>query len=114
LFCGVDPVFQFNQQRELRRAYHRGIRYRAENGRLVAMTRRARGGKLTFETRAIEPNTESQLLDLLRTWVAKIQRAIDSSSWRVAGESSEAFRSRLRDWADAMTDRPTIADRPNA
>jgi hypothetical protein len=114
LFCGADPVFQFNEQRELRRAYHRGIRFRAENGSLVAMTRPSRGGKLTFETRAIERQTESQLFDLLRTWIAKIRQAIDSSSWRVEGESSEAFQARLRDWLEAISDRPAIADRPNA
>lgn len=119
LFCGADPVFQFNGQHELRRAYEGGVRYRAERGRLVAMTRRNRGGKLTFETRVIEPQLQARLLDTLQNWLARIQQAIDrsdwrGSDWRVEGESVESFQSRLRAWFAALPDRPTVAERPNA
>ncbi len=39
LFFGTDPVYQFNSQRQLRRAFVDGLLYKAECGRLVSLTR---------------------------------------------------------------------------
>ena len=113
-FCGADPVFQFNDQHELRRAYERGVRYRAENGRLVSMTRPSRGGKLTFQTRVIDPDQEARLMGTLQEWLVRIQQAIECGVWRVEGESVESFLARLRSWFAALSDTPAIAQRPNA
>ena len=40
-FC-EDPVFHWNDQRQLRKAYWQGQILKAENGRLVALVSRAR------------------------------------------------------------------------
>jgi hypothetical protein len=113
LFCGVDPVFQFNGQRELRRVYFHGTRYRAENGRLFALTRDSRGGRVEFETRMIDPALEVKLFDALQSWLAALRHAVETGVWRVEGEAIESFQSRLRHWLAELPDPPRVAAAPN-
>ena len=114
LFCGFDPVFQFNRQRELRRVFFRAIRYRAENGRLISMTRDSRGGQVGFVSQPIDPGIEVALLDSLRSWLSRVREAIDSDSWQVKGETVRQFQSRLSDWFADLPDPVVIAAAPNA
>jgi hypothetical protein len=114
LFCGVDPVFQFNVEGRLRRVYFEAGRYRAEEGRLVSMRRTSRGGKVEFETASIDHETEARLHASLQAWIRAIDSASDSRGWRVEGETRDAFLMRLRAWLSGLPETPTIADRPNA
>lgn len=114
LFCGFDPVFQFNGRHELRRVYCGGIRYSAENGRLIAMTRNSRGGKIEFLSQSVDRSTEERLLRSLQSWLSLIQSAMDEGPWRVEGESIERFQQRLRDWFATLPHPPVIATHPNA
>ena len=109
LFCGADPVFQFNRQRELRRVFFCGVRFRAENGRLISMTRTSRGGKVDFDSQPIDPRIETAMLDSLRFWLSKIREANDSCAWQVEGESARQFQSRLSDWLAGLPNPVVIA-----
>ena len=112
LFCGVDPVFQFNSHQELRRVYFRSRRYRAENGRLIELTRDRRGGKVEFETAPIDDDLASELIESLRFWLDRVRSAAQTGRWRVEGEPVEPFQSRLQSWLAGMDDQPRIAARP--
>jgi len=114
MFCGTDPVFQFNRKHELRRVFFQATRFRAENGRLIAMARDSRGGKIEFVSQPIDSGTEAALLSSLRSWLSQIRRAKDSGSWRVEGEPASQFQSRLSDWLAGLPDPVVIAAVPNA
>jgi hypothetical protein len=114
LFCDVDPVFQFNRQRELRRAYFNGTRYRAENGRLIALTRDSRGGRVEFDAQAIDSTLNATLVESLRSWLSAVRMAAETGAWRVEGEPIESFQTRLRLWLADLGDPPIVAAAPNA
>ena len=57
-FFGQSPVFQFNSQRELRRAFRDGLLFKTDNGRLVEMRRE--------RTATMRPRREDPTLDRLR------------------------------------------------
>lgn len=114
LFCGSDPVFQFNTSGELRRVYYRKTRYRAEDGRLVALTQPQRGGKVTFLPSPVDSETEAEVLQSLHAWLSAISSMIPSASWQVVGEPGNDFRGRLHAWLHSLPDPPSIAKRPNA
>lgn len=114
LFCGVDPVFQFNSRNELRRAYFGSCRYRAENGRLVELTRERRGGRVAFETAPAANALVEELMESLRSWIDRIRDAAETGSWQVVGEPVEQFRSRLQTWLTEVDGQPRIAASPNA
>ena len=113
LLCGVDPVFQFNSLRQLRRAFFKGTRYRAESGRLIALVRTSRGGRVEFASSPIDPATADQLTDALRSWVGRIRIAVAAESWQVEGETAEEFKRRLADWLEELDESVPIATRPD-
>lgn len=53
LFFADDPVYQFNSRGELRRAFVAGRLYKADNGRLVEMTRNRQAGRVELESREL-------------------------------------------------------------
>ncbi len=113
LFCGVDPVFQFNDRYELRRAFSRSCRYRAENGCLVELTRNRRGGRVEFESAPMDNALAAELMESLRFWLHRVRAAADTGSWQVVGEPVEQFTSRLQTWLAEIEDQPRIAASPN-
>src|SRR4051794_11841558 len=54
MFFGADPVYQFNTQAELRRAFREGRLVKAEGGRLVALERRREAGQLVLLRHALD------------------------------------------------------------
>jgi hypothetical protein len=75
-FFGADPVYQFNSQGQLRRAFRHGKLIKAEQGRLVSLTR-------------VRTETESQLVrheltrSETRTLLADLDDRLNELSQRV-------------------------------
>ena len=115
LYCGPDPVFQFNSAGKLRRAYVDGRRLTARQGLLVELKRSSRGGKVELESHEIDAASEAEILLLAAAWVRRIRVRLTGSDdhWRVVGEEPRAFRDRLLRWIDAGGDPIAIADEPN-
>jgi hypothetical protein len=63
-FFGADPVYQFNAAGELRRGFHGGKLLKAEQGRLVELTRKRTDTETILERRELaEPETTAILVD---------------------------------------------------
>ncbi len=116
LYCGPDPVFQFNAERQLRRVYFRSRRFAAENGCLVELTRLQRGGKVKFESKQVDPQTQMNILSCLSGWLREIRDAVRSNhtDWRIVDGNLSIFRARLSDWFDQDWSNVQIASAPNA
>ncbi len=113
LFCGVDPVFQFNSVGQLRRVFFNGQRYSADNGKLVSLSRTSRGGRVELVADPVDDSTWVAVRDSMLVWLDSIRLASDAGSWRVEGEPVDAFRQRLVRWLDQLPPEPAVADQPN-
>lgn len=111
LYCGVDPVFQFNRKNEIRRVYFNGNRLAAESGRLVHLERSEGVGRLHFETRDVSPETFANLIASLDQWLHQIERC---EQWEVQGGDAEEFRQRIQDWCERLLRPFRIAGSANA
>ncbi|MFG0262983.1 MAG: hypothetical protein ACF788_11380 [Novipirellula sp. JB048] len=116
LYCGADPVFQFNTQHQLRRVHFAGERFAAESGQLVRLDRQQRGGKVQFVSCEVPPADQEAMLRSLRGWLKAIRAAAsrDDTVWRVAEESERTFTTQLNTWLDRFPDPIIIAAAANA
>ncbi|TWU17636.1 hypothetical protein Pla52o_48510 [Novipirellula galeiformis] len=116
LYCGADPVFQFNAQHQLRRVYFANERFAAESGRLVRLDREQLGGKVQFVRCEVPPTDVQAILASLRGWIDILRAAAssDGTAWRVADEPSERFIVQLREWMDRLPQSIAIAAGPGA
>ncbi len=116
IYCGADPVFQFNAERQLRRVYYQGRRFAADNGHLFELTRQTRGGKVEFESNQVDPQTQMEILSCLSGWLSAIRDSGKSKAtdWRIVDDPLNAFRNSLLDWLEQTATGTQIANAPNA
>ncbi|WP_052031483.1 hypothetical protein [Novipirellula maiorica] len=114
LYCGADPVFQFNADQQLRRVFFKEIRYAADAGRLIRLHRVSRGGKVQFDSEPLSENDHAALLDSLGQWIRDLRLIVTNkrAEWRVADQQDVAFFSQLTRWIDALPQPIEIADSP--
>ena len=111
LYCDADPVFQFNAEKELRRVYYNGVRYAAEQGVLVELTRNSQGGKVAFNRQAVSAEIASEIMQVLTTLLSKIAQSA-MAVWKTAGDETE-FTARVQRWMHEKDLFHVIADSPN-
>tara|TARA_R110002049_G_scaffold2750_2_gene21496 strand:- start:295574 stop:296080 length:507 start_codon:yes stop_codon:yes gene_type:complete len=126
LYCGVDPVFQFNAQHQLRRVYYHGQRYAADNGNLVLLDRTSSGGRVILKRRRVSSETKHAIVNSVDQWIERIRASANPISrvWqregKLDGPSCQApsrqdpFTTQLNLWLKAHPVPTTIADSPNA
>jgi hypothetical protein len=112
LYCGADPVYQFNADGELRRVFFHGQRYSAENGRLVLLERAAKGGRVQFCSQPINEELHAGIFSDLKTWLAKISEQ-HPDQWTVADANGECFSSQLQSAIQKTGAQPKVAAQPN-
>src|SRR6188472_3162282 len=59
-FFGADPVYQFNAEGELRRAYVSGLLFKAAQGRLISLNRVRTASEVQLVLHALSSGEESQ------------------------------------------------------
>lgn len=107
LYCGEDPVFQFNHRLEVRRVFHSGQVYRAQLGNLVRLVRASSGGRIVFDPLPVSIKDEQVLLAELEGWLDELRAASGKMHWKTIGEESAAFEERLQVWLDSLA-RPVV------
>jgi hypothetical protein len=121
LYCGADPVFQFNADHQLRRVFFDGQRYAAQNGKLVLLIRETIGGRVTFAKHSVSAERESEIKKKLSSWFLRIRQATETSAstWHILdGQDANAtkadFVAQVRHWFNANHFPQEIANQPNA
>jgi len=126
LYCGADPVFQFNAQQQLRRVYLDGKRYAADNGVLLQLHRPSQGGRVMFQRQAVAPEQSERIQNELACWIDRLQQTVVSSpaAWRTSTESPPsqgnaedadlAFIKRFAQWLKALSRPFAVAGGPHA
>ena len=109
IYCGEDPVFQFNADLALRRVYFDGVVYRAEGGLLIRLVRTSRGGRVVFDSVPVSEVKLQEILDSLGDCLRRLRLVAGEAEWKVVGEDLESFRKRLNEWLGHVNDRVVIA-----
>ncbi|MEM1069655.1 MAG: hypothetical protein AAGG48_10585 [Planctomycetota bacterium] len=116
LYCGPDPVFQFNLGNELRRAFFRGKRLAARDGALVELTRDTRGGNVQLRSTPIDQATHDAILLELDLWLQKIRRVIENPDldWNAVGMPVPVFHAIVQAWIQGISENEiAIAQTPD-
>lgn len=114
LFFGEDPVFQFNSHGELRRAYRRGLLYKAVQGRLVSLQRVRSDDKTELVRRDVTFDEQTNLVSEMLAHLSDFTILLCSGDYDVNGQVPVGtdILGRLRHWLATHNGLP-IAKRPN-
>jgi hypothetical protein len=116
LFFGPEPVYQFNTQRALRRAYVAGRLYKAETGRLVAVDRQREEGILHLLRHELDELQMDRFMSDMSARLARLQQAFAHDRYTVAGQvpTDAPVTERVRDWLARFGSNVTVAQAPHA
>lgn len=113
-FFGQSPVFQFNSQRELRRAFRDGLLYKTDNGRLVEMRRERTAEAVELRSRVLADEESAALLQEALIRLGELRDSLSAGQAVVVDQVSEVasgadVRSRVVGWLLQLTGEITIA-----
>ncbi|MFN0018196.1 MAG: hypothetical protein ACKVP0_08055 [Pirellulaceae bacterium] len=102
-FFGQSPVFQFNSQRELRRAFRDGLLYKTDNGRLVEMRRERTATAVELRSRVLTDEESAALCQEALTRLGELRDALKGGQAVVVGQFPDAehgadVKGRVMDW----------------
>jgi len=116
IFFGADPVYQFNAAGELRRAFHDGNLFKAEQGRLVLLTRERTPTEVQLLRRDLDSAAAELFLAMMAAQLLAVRIAIAAGNVTVVGQVPPevdllpACSSEL----ERLTASPRIASSPRA
>lgn len=115
LFVGGDPVFQFNEQDELRRGFWRGKLIKAECGRLIELTRVRTDAEVQLRRREIDREEETAFLELFRDVAQQMLAAIAQEEATVVRQvpGNVNVVALVIRWLARVSEHVTVADRPH-
>lgn len=88
-YFGGEPVYQFNSVDALRRAYDRGLLYKAEQGMLVSL-RRVRSGKQTvLQRHELDAVETDAFLAALKDRLLALLKALQAGEATMVGQVPE-------------------------
>jgi hypothetical protein len=114
VFFGEDPVYQFNADGELRRAYCAGTLLKAVRGRLVALTRERAEHRTQLLRHELTDEEHAEFLAGLTVRLQELAASLATSHFDVRGQVpvDADVLGRLRSWLETYKSWP-IAVRPN-
>jgi hypothetical protein len=116
IYFDADPVFQFNQSNELRRAFLKGRKYAARDGQLSSVENENRGGKVGLVWKNLDAEELVEFEALWRRLLQHFVNAIDSDAFKIVGQvpENEGLPNWLITWVSSGSHPLKIAARPNA
>jgi hypothetical protein len=106
LYFGGDPVYHFNADGELRRAFVSDQLIKAERRRLVFIERRRGDDETALERQPPDNAAEQALLTYMRGCLEELRATIAAAKFEVVGEAPATGDAlpRLIAWLDARRD----------
>ena len=104
LYVSGDPVFQFNQRNQLRRAFVDGKLVKAERGRLVWLERRRTDTQVQLLRRDFTPVETDDTLALAARRLEQLREALAAGRYELRGQVPEDADviGRVSRWLDAL------------
>jgi hypothetical protein len=116
-FFGTDPVYQFNAAGELRRGFHGGKLLKAEQGRLVELTRKRTESATTLLSRDLSEIETGEVLDDARLRLTALVAHWLRGGYTVVGQvpvNGDVMRRVIADTEVLLAKELKIAAKPNA
>ena len=109
-------MYQFNSQRQLRRAYVGGVLYKAERGRLVSLTRERTAGGLQLVRGQIDDAGQARFLSAMASHLAALGGALESGRFTIVGQvpAGADATARVREWLGQLGEAIELAASPQA
>jgi hypothetical protein len=116
VYFGADPVYHFNTTGQLRRAYIGGQLYKAERGRLVALTRQRAAGEVGLIRHDLSATEQFEVLADMQRRLALLAKSLDEKSCVVLRQAPAGadIPNRIGNWLSALPRPILIAQAPNA
>ncbi|QDV67805.1 hypothetical protein Poly24_15090 [Rosistilla carotiformis] len=110
-FFAADPVFQFDPQFQLRRAYCDGIRYAVAGGQIVRLEQLASTGRIHLTKHPLDRQQSDQLLDRWKQNIHQVRTAFENKThrWEGASVPIDAFEHKVMQWISDVPSPPPIA-----
>ena len=86
IYFGADPVYHFNSDCELRRAYCDGWLIKAESGRLIAMERRRQEHEVQLVRRELSDDAQAAFLGSMSRRLNDFEQRLRSNSLSIVGQ----------------------------
>ena len=116
-FIGADPVYQFNAAGELRRAFHGGTLLKAEQGRLVELTRKRTDTETILERRELTEPETAAILDDARLRLTALVAHWLRGGYTVVGQvpaEGDVMQRVVEETEALLAEELKIAPKPNA
>ena len=116
VFCGEDPVFQFDSQGLLRRVYLGGERLTAREGRLFRLIRQAESGRMAMRHERLAEDEETQIIGQIRDTLGSLRRHLQPGAVTVIDQfpRDSTVLKTLSDSLDQIGDEIIVARSPHA
>ena len=116
VFFGGEPVYQFNTQGELRRAFTEGRLYKAEGRHLVSLDRQRTAGEVQLLRHELTIEETARFLEQMQSNLRELSEAISSGEGRVLRQVPENtdILARVSSWVTDVQTTPIIAQSPHA
>jgi hypothetical protein len=115
VYFGSAPVYQFNTAGELRRAFIDGLLYKAERGRLVALSRERNEREVALVRSELTAEQTVAILAALHSHLSRLREALLQQAFTVSGQvpAESGVVSRTREWLETLPGAFAIACAPN-
>ena len=116
-FFGADPVYQFNDAGELRRAYVGGLLYKTAVGQLVEMRRERTASAVELHSRQLDAAATATFLSQAEAALDGLKSALVANQFEVVGQvshdsSSPNVSAKVSAWLAARPTKITLAATP--
>jgi hypothetical protein len=114
-FFGQDPVYQFNSQSQLRRAYVAGRLIKADHGRLVALSRERSEHEIALVRHELTGGESALLVADVGDRLSRLQQALQDARYSNNGQAPPGadVAARLLEWLKNRSPTIEIAAAPN-
>ncbi|MGY8769734.1 MAG: hypothetical protein ACKVH8_15050 [Pirellulales bacterium] len=115
VFLDQDPVYQFNTQGELRRAFVEGLLYKSEDRKLVAMRRERTEGESNLVSHGLDQPTQAAFIQAAADRLRQIETALTTGDFQLIGQVTDTtdVDAEFLAWMNQHGQNLSVAKRPN-
>ncbi len=114
IYFGAEPVYQFNTQGELRRAFVGDRLYKADAGRLVSLRRERTPEAVELRSSRLDEAAQQELLAEMRRRLHALASALRGGRFTLVGQVPPGADvvGRMVDWLQHFGERTAVATSP--
>lgn len=115
VYLGSDPVYHFNSAGELRRAFAKGLLYKADRGRLASLNRRRHDHEIQLQRNDLNHLEIIDFCQQVEQDLAELKKVIKSNQYELVGQVPETVDiiAKFAQWLAQQDGQIEIAELPN-